>query len=33
MDLEVTTAYFKLSYESFPAETEEKHKKYQEAGL
>jgi hypothetical protein len=24
--LEVTTAYFKVSYESFPAETEEKHK-------
>jgi hypothetical protein len=29
MDLEVTTAYFKVSYETFLAETEGKHKKYQ----
>jgi hypothetical protein len=26
MDLEVTKAYFKVSYESFRAETDEKHK-------
>jgi hypothetical protein len=26
MNLEVTTAYFKVPYESFCAETEEKHK-------
>lgn len=34
MDLEVTMAYFKVYYESFPTDTERKHKSVnQEAGL